>query len=168
MENIIRNTKPEDALIMSRILAASWKKAYIGMVNQDYLDSIREDHWQNAFYNWFSENKAKGKIIYCADKPVGCGVYGKGRDKGFEDYGEIIALYLLPEHIAKGIGKKLMDSIKSDLAIMGFDKCYLWVLRENKQAMEFYKKCGFEPNGDNLQCLVGKQKLIDYRYICKL
>ncbi len=165
---IIKDAKPDDALIMSKILAASWKKAYIGMVNQDYLDNIREDHWKLAFYDWLRENKAKGKIVYYENKPIGCGIYGKGRDKGFEHYGEIIALYLMPDFISKGFGKQLIDSIKSDLKIMGFNKCYLWVLRENKHAMEFYKKCGFEPNGDNLQCLVGKQKLIDYRYICKL
>ena len=32
---IIKDAKPDDALIMSKILAASWKKAYIGMVIQD-------------------------------------------------------------------------------------------------------------------------------------
>ena len=61
---IIKDAKPDDALIMSNILAASWKKAYIGMVNQDYLDNIREDHWKLTFYDRLRENKAKGKIDY--------------------------------------------------------------------------------------------------------
>ena len=38
-----------DAAAISRIHAAGWKFAYRGMVPQDYLDALRDDHWEQLF-----------------------------------------------------------------------------------------------------------------------
>ena len=39
---------------VSRVYALSWKLAYVGIVSQDYLDSISEDQWSKILVNELS------------------------------------------------------------------------------------------------------------------
>ena len=42
-----RIAKTEDIEKISHLLATSWKTAYRGIVDDDYLDSLSYDHWVN-------------------------------------------------------------------------------------------------------------------------
>ena len=41
----VRMTQIKDILQISLVLAESWKLAYRGIVDDDYLDSLKTDHW---------------------------------------------------------------------------------------------------------------------------
>ena len=41
----------DDFNALSRIYALSWKAAYIGIVPQQYLDELAEDHWADTLQN---------------------------------------------------------------------------------------------------------------------
>ncbi len=52
----IRTAGFEDIAAISSILAASWKTAYRGIVNDDYLDLLTDEHWID-FLNTGMNNK---------------------------------------------------------------------------------------------------------------
>ena len=73
---------------------------------------------------------------------------GKPRDEDTDDQtGEVSAIYLLPEFLSKGYGKKLMDFGIGRLKALGYTRAVLWVLRDNPRARTFYEKYGFVPDG---------------------
>ncbi len=69
--------------------------------------------------NWFS--KREGKVV-----------------------GAIHELAVLPEMRSRGIGKLLVEKALEYFKSRGLDTAELWVGDQNKPALDFYKKLGFE------------------------
>jgi len=161
----IRCATVEDAPAISEIYALSWKTAYRGMVPQQYLDELKLNFWKAKFENWIGKNEMKADILYADKAPVGCVAYRKARDEQFAGWGEIVSIYIHPSHYRKGYGKMLLDTALRNLKIDGYQDCYLWVLAENCNAQQFYKKNGFIDNGDKCECEIMGKQLTDLRYI---
>ncbi|WP_425804852.1 GNAT family N-acetyltransferase [Desulfitobacterium sp. Sab5] len=161
----IRKATIEDVKDISRIYALSWKFAYKGIIPQAYLDELDEDHWESAFVDWIKDNVLTAQILFENSEPIGCVAYGKSRDKLLPDCGEIVSLYLLPEYFGKGYGNKLLDSALSDLKEFGYERIYLWVLKDNQRARRFYEKNGMQCNNDEYVLEIMGKQLIDVRYV---
>ena len=121
----------------------SWHEAYTGIVSQEYLDKLTLEKCEKMAFSW-PDNiivaKENGNVI-------GFVCYG---DRGEEapDVGEIFALYVLADYYGKGVGRKLMDVGLEQ--INHFSQVRLWVLKENRRAIRFYEKCGFQPDGTEM------------------
>lgn len=163
----IRKTTLKDASIISNIYALSWKSAYKNIVPQKYLDELKSDFWISSFENRIKNNIITAQLIYENELPVGCVAYGKARDKKFADWGEIVSIYLLPDYFKKGYGKKLLQTAIIDMKTNGYENYYLWVLKENINARNFYESNGFICNNDECTCKIMKKQLTDVRYILK-
>lgn len=168
MQNDVKKATLEDVAILSEIHALSWKKAFKGIMPQDFLDDLKEDYWVKFFENGI-KNKIIEVLIVCNNNnPVGEVTYGKARDESLPDWGEIISIYVLPEYFHKGFGTKLIKSAVQNLKEQGFDNIYLWVLRENHNAQKFYKKHGFIETDQEYHFEKGGKKLVDIKYILKI
>lgn len=163
----IKDAVTDDVEIISKIHALSWKEAYKGIIPQEYLDELKEDFWVDAFQNWISKNIFTVQLLYENETPVGCIAYGKARDEEFSDWGEIISIYILPDYWRKGYGQKLLETALIDMKNVGYRNCYLWVLRENYSAREFYGKYGFYCNDDEYKFEINNKPLTDIRYVLK-
>jgi len=67
--------------------------------------------------------------------------YIQSKNKDFEDYGEIQALYILDEYHRNGIGKTLFNLALIELKKLGFQRIIIDCLVGNS-ANEFYRKMG--------------------------
>lgn len=56
------------------------------------------------------------------------------------EFGEVDALYVLPEKQGGGFGRKLMSQVRRSLRRQGFQKAMLWVVAANQHAIQFYEK----------------------------
>lgn len=168
MKISIKDGNEDHSSIISKIYADSWRVAYKGMVPAEYLKNLKDDFWTDNFKKWIQDNVVKVKIIYLDDKAVGAAAYGKSRDEKYLDYAEIWSFYLLPEHFRKGLGTALMKSVIREVCEEGYDKCYLWVLDQNKNARTFYEKLGFSCTDDKCYCSIMNKELCDIRYILDL
>ncbi|WP_352399822.1 GNAT family N-acetyltransferase [Anaerotignum sp.] len=155
----------KDATAISYIHAASWKVAYQALLPQAYLDQLPYDFWVEAFTNWISTGQMTAKLIYDQQTPVGCIAYCKSRDAALANWGEIVSIYLLPQYLGTGLGKKLMHFALTDLKKQGFSNIYLWVLENNRRAISFYEKSGFIRTDDKIKMDVGGKEITDIRYI---
>lgn len=121
----------------------SWHEAYPGLVDQEYLDALTLEKCEKIAYSWPNNlivAKHEGRVI---------GFIGYG-DRGNEapNTGEIFALYVLSEYYGKGVAQQLMKTGLEQLN--HYSQICFWVLKENQRAIRFYQKCGFIPDGQEL------------------
>ncbi len=160
----IRYMSPaDDKLSISKIYVKSWKYAYRDILPQDYLNSISEGEWVTHLSN------PNRKTLLCLENDivVGTSSFSNSRLEQFEGWGEIISIYLLPEYMGKGYGKRLIEFAVSELKKLRYSNIYLWVLEKNVKARHFYEKAGFILTEDYLNAKIGGKMVKEVRYIYK-
>jgi GNAT superfamily N-acetyltransferase len=134
-----------DLADIARIHVRSWQQTYIGLVPQDYLDSMSVSTFQKKWEGIFQGNISENKNLYIAydnDEAAGFISFGHNRDKHKDGWGEIYALYLLKQSWGKSIGYALFEKTRQKLLNDGINNAYLWVLDTNENALSAYKKWG--------------------------
>lgn len=164
----IENATVKDAQTISNIHALSWKITYKNIIPQAYLDELKSNFWTDYFIDWISNSLLKVKILYESRLPVGCIAYGKSRDKSLSEWGEIVSIYIHPEHLKKGYGQKLLNTALLDMKKDQYQNCYLWVLEQNKNARYFYEKSNFKYSQDKYNFEIMNKSLTDIRYTLDL
>ena len=105
---VFREAAAQDAGLISHIYATSWRRAYRGLIAQHYLDRLPEDYWVPSIRSWLESGRLEGLLVYEGKQPVGCAIFGRGRDEDHGSWGEIVSIYLLPEFTRRGLGSALM------------------------------------------------------------
>ena len=138
----IRHMAPDDdKAAISHIYEASWRSAYCGILPQDYLDSIPAGHWIP-----YLEQAGRNVLVMEAETQlIGTASYCTSRDPSLPEYGEVVSIYLLPAWQGMGYGRLLLNAVVAQLATLGCQDIFLWVLEENHRARRFYEKAGFTP-----------------------
>ena len=165
----------QDISAISRIHAASWKAAYIGMIPQAYLDTLPETYWVEPFTKWFQSGELQAIIAWEGDTPAGCISFGNPvsipdseRKELPEGCGEVRSLYIHPDYMRRGYGKALLQAAELSLRIRGFSGCCLYTLKENRIARAFYEKNGYFIDGGTGSYEIAGKVITDLRYIKSL
>ena len=90
------------------------------------------------------------------DGIVGFCRVGAARPPHFGMTGEVGAIYLLPEHWGRGLGRRLMGSGADALERLGFGSAVVWVLTENP-ARGFYERLGGLRRGTTVHRMAGAE-----------
>lgn len=152
--------KSDDINAIGKIYEKSWKFAYNGIIPKDYFDSVSGDKWLPHF-----ENKSMNSLVLIENKQfIGTSSYCKSRSKEFNDFGEIVSIYLLPEHMGKGYGKLLFEATLNELIKLGYKNVFLWVLEENTRARRFYEKQKFKLSDKSNYVNIGSKNLKEVAY----
>lgn len=173
--------KEEHFIAMSLIHALGWRDTYVGYVPQDYLDSeITDDRWVEVFRkNYEEQNGVHGLLLYRGDTPVSCINYCKARTENYNpgdvckfdndayaDWGEIASFYTHPGERGKGYGALLFEEALRRLKAEGFQKAFVFVLRENEKARKFYAAHGFAWDGTHADIPFPPDAVcVDLRYV---
>jgi ribosomal protein S18 acetylase RimI-like enzyme len=144
----IRLAVDADIFAIAKLHAQSWRGAYRGMLQDDYLDrrifSERQALWEQRFH-------ASAPNQYVCVATVDDEVVGFACAYGDEDaaWGSFLDnLHVSPECKRRGIGKALMQHVAA-WSLAQYPGCgmYLWVLESNTPAIRFYDKLGGVPSG---------------------
>ncbi len=155
----IRTAGFEDIAAISSVLAASWKTAYRGIVNDDYLDLLTDGHWID-FLNTGMNNSSVFAMVIEEQNIIGAAVLSKAEK---EKEINLKAFYLLPDKIGQGFGHAFFNGIEAGLKAQGFSKCVLDVLENNKRAIRFYEAHGFISTDSEMVTTLGS-----HDYVCKI
>lgn len=169
----LRRAERKDAAAISRVHAASWKSGYRGMIDQGYLDGLREDHWVLPMSQWLESGSLEAVIAWEDGEAAGCVAYGQftpptgasGESAPPQGYGYILSLYVHPRYFRRGYGRALLGAAEDALRAKGHAGSFLYVLDTNAGARRFYERCGYVWDGSALDCGVGGQRLTDMRYL---
>lgn len=159
----ILSITPENASDASHIYAYSWKVAYRGIVPDAYLDQLSLERWTP----FLKDSPFMGLILKVEEAYVATASVTPARDDLMKGWGEVVSIYVMPEHFGKGYGKKLFAYAIETLKEMGFNQVYLWVLEDNQQARDFYERNGFWASGDKMTLTIGGKALTEVRYVNK-
>lgn len=160
-----RTCGAEDAVLISRIHAASWRASYRDIIAAHYLDRLPEEYWVPTVRSWLQDGRFSGLFVLEGDKPVGCCIYGRGRDESHDTWGEIVSLYMLPEAARKGLGGALLVECLAQLRLEGYTRFYLWAFDGNVAADRFYHKHGFRISGESVSYSIGSAPVRELRYV---
>jgi RimJ/RimL family protein N-acetyltransferase len=147
----VREAGDHDISAIAGIHVRSWQAAYRGILPDELLDSLsvaeREASWRELLSD--SDDRWLTLVAERAGHLAGfCSVATPGRDvDADESTAEIGALYVDPAHWRQGIGSAILLAALDELDKRGWHQMILWVLPENRAALAFYAKFGFEVEG---------------------
>ncbi len=133
---IIRRAAQEDAFSIAEICVEDWRKAYRGIIADDYLDALSVER------RYQRERERIDKYTVAADERETLGfVWNELIDDEAADC-EIVALYVRCSKRGSGIGKALFGHSVDAFRAAGRKRMIVWCLRENHEARKFYEKMG--------------------------
>jgi ribosomal protein S18 acetylase RimI-like enzyme len=152
----VRRAGPADAEDVVRIHIRGWQHAYAGIVPDDVLvalDAGATDGMRRMRERWASPEARFRTLVAVDGAPVGFVTFGPYRvSQGSSDVldpavGEVLALYVDPDHQGRGAGRVLMDAAVAALRAGGAGEIRLWVLEKNAPARGFYERYGYVADG---------------------
>ncbi len=137
----MRLAEPSDCDALAAIHSAAWLGAYRGLLNGVELDRLiarrPPDWWRRAM-----SKGVRIKVICVAGETAGYATFGTCRIASLPYEGEIYELYLKPKYQGLGFGRRLFQTIRSELAETPLNGLAVQVLSANQPAREFYQALG--------------------------
>jgi GNAT superfamily N-acetyltransferase len=139
----LRNYRLGDADAIGALHAQSWFTAYRGILLDSYLDNDlqreRQDYWRGKLPTL----SAKEFIVVAEDDTGGVVGFAAVMDEPENGYDALLDnLHVRPDLKGKGLGGQLMKAVALKLRDSGRGSFYLWVLKGNVAAEQFYKSKG--------------------------
>ena len=133
---IVRKAEKEDVMQIAEILVEDWQKAYRGIIDNDFLDSMSVDQRYDI------EVKRYEKYVVAVDGNEILGYAWLELTKNETADCEVIALYVRYSKRNNGIGKLLLQYAVNHFRGIGKKKMIIWCLKENYESRKFYEKVG--------------------------
>lgn len=131
---MIRTATVADAPVIGEVHVRSWQAAYEGLIPADFLAGLSAEP---RAASWARQIRDGGRVLVAEDDGVIAGFAAFGP-------GQLYALYLLPEHWGRGLGRALHDRVVEELP---GESAILWVLSTNERAKAFYARQGWVDDG---------------------
>ena len=163
----IRSARPEDAAEIANVHLNTWREAYKGQLDQQFLDDMpltfkqRKKNWEQRLANHVDS-------VFVAESKHGIvgfiSVEAPAREEGMKDWGEVGAVYLLEKFKGKKIGLHLLKAGFSAIKSKGFNKAYCWMLKGNATG-KFYESTGAKLSGKEKIGPVNGKDEVDVMYV---
>ncbi|GAK60742.1 GCN5-related N-acetyltransferase [Candidatus Vecturithrix granuli] len=116
-------------------MLALWKISEgIGLSNADSRDNMT---------SYLQRNPGLSFVAYDGDQLVGTVLCGHDGRRGYLHH-----LAVSTSHRHQGIGRKLANQALTMLQQQGIEKCHLFVIKNNREALAFWKRVGWKKRVD--------------------
>jgi GNAT superfamily N-acetyltransferase len=144
----IRLARPEDVDALAETAIAAWREGFRGIV-PEHVDPERA--WRPERLAERLRGSEDGSFILAAEiegRVRGLLLLGPSRDAGAGPAeGEIVALYVHPEHWREGAGRAMVSEALDRFARLGYREAIVWTLAESPRNLAFYESLGFALDG---------------------
>lgn len=144
-----RRIKEEDIPRIQELALKSWLFTYRNIYSEERIrDEVAEFYSDDKMADRVMSDLAGAERFVVAED--GEDIVGYANVLEGEDGWELMRIYVDPDRIRQGIGKRLIDRIESYLKENGVDRYIAHPHSDNPLAINFYVKMGFErdPEGD--------------------
>ena len=156
---IIRKAQKEDVRQIAQICVEDWQKAYRGIIDGDFLDSLSADKRYEIEINRYRD------FIVASDANAVLGYAWLQTPEDETADCEIVALYVRYANRNNGIGERLLRHAMRLFRESGKKRMILWCLKENSEARRFYEKTGGKEFRTGSHNWGGKEyEIISYLY----
>lgn len=132
----------DDADAIERIRTDTWRDTYRGLMPDRLLDGLGYDSTRRRAQ--MSAQPPQQFVLVAEDDGavVGFCIGGPSRPPEKRFLGEVYAIYVLPEHHGRGLGRAMLQGAAKVLVDDGFRSMIIWVLRDNVPSRHFYERMG--------------------------
>ena len=134
----------DDLRALASLIHESWQVIYRGVIADDYLDTMSLEQRHERFVERFDAGRMLFFKMLADGELIGVAVFGESGTEGFEQDGEISAIYLREDCVGKGYGHAFFTRIEQELRLEGYEHFVLTLLPENTRAHRFYLAQGYK------------------------
>ncbi len=156
---IVRNMKKTDSIEkIKEVYLNSYKETYKAFVSDKFFDGIDVD-------GWLKEVDENNFFVMLQDREIiGMSTISEGEDSE-DEIGEIETIYLNHDYVDHGYGRLLLNAMVKELYERGYEKVYLWDVKENLRSQAFYMKNGFELTDETRVLKINNEEIKKIKYI---
>ncbi len=146
----IRQATREDTPAIARIINASWRAAYAGIVPQEVLDALSDEKKQSQLAAGLEQYpKMRYYLLEADGVPAGATCLHPAREEDLPEAGEFSFFYLLPAYWRSGYGTLCSRHVEREAKTHGYLILCCWTLEENARAMRFTKRTALSATAQN-------------------
>ena len=141
---IIRDATIVDIPEVAKLHVDSWNKTYNGIIAQDHLDKMRNNIDKRIKRMEDEFNLRKMIVATIDDEIVAFSEYTLTNtfSKDLDIDCELCGLYVKNQYVGIGIGTKMFNYVVNEFIQNDKSKMGLWCIKENTNAISFYKSKG--------------------------
>ena len=141
---IIRDATINDIPEVTKLHVDSWNITYKGIIAQDHLDNMKNNIDKRIKRTEDEFNLRKMIVAIIDDEIVAFSEYTLTNkfSKGLDIDCELCGLYVKNQYVGTGIGSKVFNYVVSEFKKNNNSKMGLWCVKENTNAINFYKSKG--------------------------
>ncbi len=144
---MIRWASAADTESIARVQVASWIGVYRGLVPDSVIDRLTVEGRTSQWNRFFAEPPPRSAMFVAEHlgEVVGMAQVGPTRDEDLDSVriGEVLAIYVTPDHWDHGHGRDIMAQSLAWLRDSGFFAATLWVLDTNARGRAFCEAGGW-------------------------
>jgi len=148
---IIRSARDDDLPGVDHVYVAAARWAYASLMPPERLSLIDA---------WHRPERRHELIVAASDVIVGFVCVGEGQEPGL---GYVYDLFVEPRWHGRGVAADLMIAAHETMTAMGITDRRLWVLDGNDRAIAFYRRHGWQHDGERVMSSRGVERLL-FRY----
>lgn len=148
---MIRTAILSDSSQIAYVLTETWKTAYRGLIDYEYLQKLNQDFFTNKMIQNITLEREKIFVFEVDGKVTGF-ISGRAVHESFE----VIGFYVYPDYQGNGIGKKLLEQIKQYAKSQSCTEIIIKTLKGAKNN-SFYKDNGLMKRRDFVLNIDGKE-----------
>lgn len=147
----VREATEDDVAAVQRVAERSWE--------QDYPDILSRETAVEGVHEWYSEERIERELesadarLFVAERAEE--VVGFAHTVVAGEEGDVLRLYVDPDHRGEGVGASLLDEAVEYLFEQGVDRVKAMVLVDNEAGNQFYRSHGFEPARESHETEIG-------------
>ena len=165
MSITIRTATPSDAGLIADMSRQTFYDSFAPDNSKENMDIfMNEVFTRDALIDEVGAEGNTFFLAYLDTEPVGYARMREGKNPGIGEGKpsiEIARIYAVQTAIGKGVGSALMQSCVDIAAQLRKEFIYLGVWENNKRAIDFYSKWGFEKYGTHV-FMLGKDAQTDW------
>ena len=136
---IIRYNVIEDQSQMAKIKIDVWNEAYKNIIDDEYLKSLDLKKQTQKYFRSFDEYKDRVLVAIKDKEVLGYSCFD-AKTNSIKYDSELVSLYIKDRN--RGIGTALFKETTKELLSKNKKNMIVWCIKENKKAINFYKKQG--------------------------
>ena len=136
---IIRYNVIEDQSQMAKIKIDVWRETYKNIIDDEYLNNLDLKKQTQKYFRSFDEYKDRVLVAVKNKEILGYSCFDAKTNSVKYD-SELVSIYIKDRN--RGIGTALFNETVKELLSKNKKTMIIWCLKENKNAINFYKKLG--------------------------
>ena len=148
-DRAVRRARPGDAPAIAALASRAWRAAYAGLLAPSVLEGLDPDEQTGEWRAYLADLPGPDRVWVIG---AAAAVWGFARTGLCPDAdlaagaGEVHGLYVEPDRIGSGLGRRLFSHAVADLGVR-HASVVVWHFEANTRAGRFYEQAGFALDG---------------------